>query len=418
MSLLYDLIKELLLNYGFIPKLAIYGAALGTFVFLIILSMILFFVLRSILAKIEGRLAKHTKSIWDDVLYAHKVFYVLAHIVPAIIIYNSSGFAGSDLVWFPVVITSIAKIYILVVFVIAFSRFLSAFLDIYNTYPYAKDRPIKGYVQLTKMLIYFLCGVTVIAILVGQTPVTIFAGLGAMAAVLLLVFRDAILGFVASIQLAANKMVKPGDWITVPKFNIDGTVEDISLTSVKIRNWDMTITTIPTYSLVSESMINWIGMTESGGRRIQRSISIDMTSIRFCDEALVEKLRLSSHLSSLFSVGNSEPGKSLETDGRKGLKFENLSTRTNLSLFKEYLEWYCSQHPGIHSNMTRIVRFLQSGEKGLPIEINVFSKFQKAEAYESLQAELINQILAVLPEFELSIFQNPSGNGLQSAANI
>jgi len=304
------------------------------------------------------------------------------------------------------------------VFITAFNRFLNSFLDIYNTYPYAKDRPVKGYVQLLKVLIYFLGGITMIAILVGQNPVTIFAGLGAMAAVLLLVFRDAILGFVASIQLAANKMVKPGDWITVPKFNIDGTVEDISLTSVKIKNFDMTITTIPTYSLVSEAMINWIGMTESGGRRIQRSISIDMTSVRFCDEALMKKLRSVPRLSNLFSSVNSETGKSLDSDDHKRSNFDNLTTITNLSLFKEYIERYCSEHQGIHANMTKIVRFLQSSEKGLPIEITVFSKFQKTEAFESLQAEIFNHILAVLPEFELCVFQNPSGNSPPSIGNV
>lgn len=392
MSLLYDFIKDLLLNSEVYPKLAIYGAALGTFVITVIFSLIIFLIVRSILVKVVGKVVRHTKGIWDNVLYAHKVFHVLAHFVPAIIIYTSSGFAGSDLTWFPAFIIGTARIYILAVIVIASVRFLDSVQEIYNTYPYAGDRPIKGYIQIVKILVYFIGGIFILAALMEQNPWSIFAGLGAMAAVLVFVFRDPILGFVASIQLAANKMVKPGDWIMVPKFNIDGTVEDISLTTVKIRNWDKTITTIPTYSLVSESVINWIGMMESGGRRIQRSVSIDMTSISFCDEVFLENLKNSPYLSNF---------------SRK-LNVTKSDAKTNLSLFKQYLESYCSTHPGINSNMTRIVRFLQSSEKGLPIEIIVFSKFQQAEVFESLQAELLNHIIAILPEFELRIFQNPT----------
>jgi miniconductance mechanosensitive channel len=228
-----------------------------------------------------------------------------------------------------------------------------------------------------------------------------------MTAVLIFVFKDPILGFAASIQLAANKMVKPGDWITVPKFGIDGTVEDISLTTVKIRNWDMTITTIPTYSLVSEPVINWIGMSESGGRRIKRSVRIDLTSIRVCDEALMRKIKNSPLLNDLVSLNNSENQTLKSKDSKKALIASVHGTITNLSLFKEYLQGYCNEHPGIHSNMARLVRFLQSDEKGLPVEIIFFSKYSDMNVYESLQAEIFNHIFAILPEFELRIYQDP-----------
>jgi len=408
MSLLYDFIKDLLLRSDVYPRMAIYGAALGTFVILVIFSLIIFLIVRSILIKIVGKVVKHTKGIWDNVLYSHKVFHVLAHFVPAIIIYTSSGFAGGDLTWFPAFITGTARIYILSVFMIASVRFLNSVQDIYNTYPYASDRPIKGYIQVARILIYFFGGIFILAALMEQNPWSIFAGLGAMAAVLVFVFRDPILGFVASIQLAANKMIKPGDWITVPKFNIDGTVEDITLTTVKIQNWDKTITTIPTYSLVSESVINWTGMMESGGRRIQRSINIDMTSIRFCDEVLMEKLKKTLVPNNIIETGNSSKENIQDKNQNQSPNLAASLGRTNLSLFKEYLENYCALHPGIHSNMTRMVRFLQSGERGLPIEIIVFSKFQAAEAYESLQAEIFNHILVMLPVFDLRIFQNPT----------
>jgi miniconductance mechanosensitive channel len=418
MFLLYDFIKELLLNYGFYLKLATYGAALGTFIILVIFSLIIFFIVRLILVKIIGRLVKHTKGIWDNALFSHRVFHVMAHFVPALIIYSSSGFAGSDLTWLPAKISLLAKCYFLAVFVSASIRFINSVQDIYNSYPYSKERPIKGYLQLMKIFIYCTGGIFIMAFIFEQNPASIFAGLGAMTAVLIFVFKDPILGFVASIQLAANKMVKPGDWITVPKFNIDGKVEDISLSTVKIQNWDMTITTIPTYSLISEPMINWIGMTESGGRRIRRSISIDMTSVRICDEELTAKIKKIPYLDNLISFRNFVNENFETRENEISLNTFMQTASTNLSLFKKYLETYCITHSGIHENMTRIVRFLQSDEKGLPIEIIVFSKYQEMDAFESLQAEIFNHILAILPEFELRVYQNPSVNIIQYPASI
>jgi miniconductance mechanosensitive channel len=417
MSLLYDFLKELLLNYGFYPKLAIYGAAWGTFIILVLFSLIIFFIVRVIMVKIIGKVVKHTKGIWDDTLYSHRFFHVMAHLVPALIIYISSGFAGSDLTWLPAKIIIVAKIYILIIFVTALIRFLRSALDLYNTYPYSKDRPIKGYVQLVTIVIYCAGGIFLIALIFEQNPATIFAGLGAMTAVLIFVFKDPILGFVASIQLAANKMVKPGDWITVPKYDIDGTVQDISLTTVKIQNWDMTITTIPTYSLVSESVINWIGMSESGGRRIKRSVRIDMTSVRVCDDALTGKLKKIPRLNEFIGLSNSENHSFKSSESGQGMNSSVPATVTNLSLFKEYLEGYCSAHPGIHKNMIRIVRFLQSDEKGLPLEIIVFSKDQEAVAFEKLQDEIFNHILALLPEFELRVYQGYFMNLIQAPAD-
>ncbi len=407
MVLLYGFIKELLLDYGLFPELAIYSAALGTFLILIIFSLIIFFIVRIILVKIIGRIVRHTKGIWDDTLYSHKVFHVLAHLVPALIIYISSGFAGRDLTWLPGKIIILAKIYILTIFVIGSIRFLNSALDIYNTYPYARERPIKGYIQLVKIIIYSSGAILLLALIFEQNPASIFAGLGAMTAVLIFVFKDPILGFVASIQLAANKMVKHGDWITVPKFDIDGTVEDISLTTVKIRNWDKTITTIPTYSLVSESVTNWTGMTESGGRRIKRSVRIDMTSIRICDDEFLNKLMANPLITGFIHDAVSE-NQDIKSKGRgQGTASSQKTLVTNLSLFREYMEGYCKSHPGIHHNMTRLIRFLQSDEKGLPLEIIVFSKYQDAVPFEKLQDEIINHILAVLPEFELRLFQGP-----------
>ena len=417
MSVLYDYIKEILLSYGFQTRMAIHGAAVISFAILGIFSLIVFLIARKISIRILGRIVLRTKGIWDDTLFNHRVFHALSHMIPAIIIYTSAGFAGDDLTWFPAVVKGVAHIYLAVILMTAFIRFLNAAQEIYNAYPYSKDRPIKGYIQLMKILTYFFGSIFIVAVLVNQNPASLFAGLGAMAAVLMLVFRDAIMGFVASIQLAANNMVKHGDWITLPKYNIDGTVHDITLTTVKIQNWDKTITTIPTYSLVSEPVINWAGMIESGGRRIQRSVSIDITTIRLCDEPLLDRIHKLPMFNEFLTADSINPDDYQDDLNVGALKMSLFNTPTNISMFKKYLEGYISVHPGIHEHMTRIVRFLQSTEKGLPVEVVVFSKAQQSTLYEALQAELFDHIFAVLPEFGLRAFQNPSGNSVPPQEN-
>jgi len=390
--------------------MAVYGAALTSFLVMIIFALIVFLIVRKIFVKVVGRLVLRTKGIWDDTLFDHKVFHVLTHLIPAIIIFSSAGFTGDDITWLPALIRGLAHIYLAIIVMTGFIRFLNAVQEIYNSYPYSNDRPIKGYIQLMKILIYFFGAIFIIAILVDKNPASLFAGLGAIAAVLLLVFRDPILGFVASIQLAANNMLKHGDWITVPKFNVDGTVQDISLTTVKVENWDKSITTIPTYSLVSESVTNWIGMIESGGRRIQRAVNIDIDSIRLCDQQMLDRINKLPMINDFLNPESSN-GDDYQDDKDVGaLKMNLFDTPTNLSVFKRYLEGYCLVHPGIHENMTRIVRFLQSTDKGLPVEVIVFSKAQDSNIYESLQAEIFDHIFAVLPEFGLRVFQSPSGS--------
>ena len=410
MQVFYDYLREQFLNAQLHPKIAIYLAAMGTFLIISIISLILFFPLRKLLLTIIERLTAHTETLWDDVLFEHKVFHAAAHLIPAVFIYASAGFGSEDLVSLPLVIMGIAKIYITFAVVLSLVRFLDASQDIYNTYPFAVERPIKGYLQLVKILIYSVAAIIIVSILVNQDPGRLFTGLGAMAAVLMFVFKDPILGFVASIQLAANKMVKPGDWITVPKFNVDGTVVDISLTTVKVQNWDKTITSIPTYSLVSESVTNWIGMQESGGRRIQRSVFIDMTGIKFCDQKFVERIAnlpiIKSYIEQKRALDPSFPG-----------WVEQMGTQpTNLAVFRAYVEAFLWTNPNTHNNMSLIVRFLQSTERGLPLEYIVFSKEQQSEIFESIQAEIVDHILAVIAEFDLKVFQNPSGSDFRYLA--
>ena len=408
MSVLYEYIKEFLLSNGIYNRMAVHGAALISFLILVIFTFIIFMIFRKILVKVIGRLVLKTSGVWDDTLFDHRVFHALTHIVPALIIYTSAGFAGDEIALLPLIIKGIAQIYLAIVVVTACNRFLNAAMEIYNTYPYAKDRPIKGYIQLIKILVYFFGVIFVVSVLVDKNPASLFAGLGALAAVLMLVFKDPILGFVASIQLAANNMVKPGDWITVPRFNVDGTVYDISLTTVKVQNWDKTITMIPTYSLVSEPVTNWVGMVESGGRRIQRSVYIDINTIRICDQELMNRIGKLPHFNEFLNPESSNGDDYQDDLNVGGLKMDLFDFPTNLSLFKKYLEGYCSLHPGIHESMTRMVRFLQSNEKGLPVEVIVFSKAQQGDLYEALQAEIFDHIFAVLPVFGLRVFQNPT----------
>ncbi len=410
MQVFYDYLRELFLNAQLHPKIAIYLAALGTFLILSIISLILFFPFRKLLITIVERFTKHTETLWDDVLFEHKVFHAVAHLIPAIFIYASAGFGSEDLVSLPEIIKGIAKIYITFAVVLSLVRFLDSSQDIYNTYPFAVERPIKGYLQLVKILIYSVAAIILVSILVNQDPGRLFAGLGAMAAVLMFVFKDPILGFVASIQLAVNKMVKPGDWITVPKFNVDGTVVDISLTTVKVQNWDKTITSIPTYSLVSESVTNWIGMQESGGRRIQRSVFIDMARIKFCDQKFVDRIANLPVIKSYMEQKRALDPNFPEWKDQMG------EQPTNLALFRAYVEAFLWTNPNTHNHMTLIVRFLQSTERGLPLEYIVFSKEQQSDLFESISAEIVDHILAVISEFELKVFQNPSGSDFRYIA--
>jgi miniconductance mechanosensitive channel len=290
---------------------------------------------------------------------------------------------------------------------------LNALHEIYRSLPISQGRNIKGYIQVVKIVFYFIAIILIISIFSGEAPKVLLGGLGAMAAVLILVFKDTILGFVASIQLSANKMVNVGDWISMPKYNADGDVIDIGLNTVKVQNWDKTIATIPTYALVSDSFNNWRGMEESGGRRIKRSLNIDMNSVGFLSKNQIDKFRKFNLLKDYVVQKEKEI-----TEFNKSLNLEadevtNGRKMTNLGTFRKYLEEYLMAHPKIHTDMTFLVRYLQPTEKGMPVEIYVFSNDQAWANYEAIQSDIFDHILAILPEFELRVFQNPTGSDFQ-----
>jgi len=400
---------ELLAGTGISDGLLVVIENVTIIVITILLAILADFLVKRIIISSIARLAKRSKNDWDDVFVEQKVFNRLAHLAPAIIVYYALQyiFDAEKLVEF---LGNLTQAYMVIVVLLVVDALLNALYEIYMKLPISQGRNIKGFVQVIKIIFYFLAIILIISIMGNKTPTALMTGLGAMAAVLMLVFKDTILGFVASIQLSANKMVNVGDWISMPKYNADGDVIDISLNTVKVQNWDKTIATIPTYALVSESFNNWKGMEESGGRRIKRSINIDMNSVTFLDDAQIERLGNFHLLKDYISSKQKELA-----DFNKSLQLEegivtNGRKMTNLGTFRKYLEEYLHHHPMISKEMTFLVRHLQPTEKGLPVEIYVFSKDQAWANYEAIQADIFDHTLAILPEFDLHVFQNPTGS--------
>jgi len=356
-----------------------------------------------------------SKNKWDDIFLSNKVFNRLAHIAPAIIVYYSVNlvFDSGQLIN---VIQKFTIGYIYIISLLVTDSFVNALHNIYLTFPISREKPIKGYVQLVKIFIYFITIILLIALASGTPPMKLLAGIGALAAVLLLVFKDTILGLVASVQVSANNMVKPGDWISMPSRNADGTVLEISLNTVKVQNWDKTISTFPTYSLVTESFYNWKGMEESGGRRIKRSLNIDMKSVRFLDEPLKKKLKKIQIISGYIEEREAQI-KAFNEERKVDPEMPvNGRRMTNFGIFRRYIEAYLQQHPKVQNEMTFLIRHLQPTEKGIPLEIYVFSKEQEWAKYESVQADIFDHILASISYFDLKVFQNPTGDDFKRLA--
>ncbi|WP_244880328.1 mechanosensitive ion channel family protein [Saccharicrinis fermentans] len=392
-------LNEELINYLTIFTLVILAITLA--------KLAHFFAKKYLVHAVE-RLMEKTKSKYDDFFVKRKLIKRTALLVPAFVIYGFTDLLFKPYPQIYTILHNVVSSYFIIVVLLMIDSFLKATQDIYNSQPYSKDKPIKGYVQGVQLVFTLIGILTIISIIFNVKLTVVFTGLGAIAAVLILVFKDTILGFVASIQLSANNMVKPGDWIVMPSRNADGTVLEITLNTVKIQNWDKTISTVPTYALVSESFTNWKGMEESGGRRIKRSINIDMKSVSFCTPHMIKKFKKVKFLQEYIQGKLSELeeyNKQFDIDESSAINGRNL---TNLGVFRKYLESYLTHHPKIHNNMTFLVRHLQPTEKGLPIEIYVFSKDQEWANYESIQADIFDHILAVIPEFYLRVFQFPT----------
>lgn len=409
-------ITEWLENLGLEGNQVIWVRMFGLLLALVLIAWITDWISRKVFLSLIQRIVRKSKTIWDDILLDKNVFSRLAHFTPAIVVYLLSSVVFSD---FPDAVTKVVKsgasLYMVFMLIVLLNSFLNGVKGIYETTSIAENRPITGFIQLLKIIIYIVGGIVILSIFLNKTPGYFVTGLGAFAAVLLLIFKDTILGFVASIQLSGNNMVKPGDWISMPKYNADGTVLEITLNTVKVQNWDKTIATVPTYAMVSESFNNWRGMEESGGRRIKRSLIIDMKSIHFCDDEMLDRFEKIRHISAYI-----KEKRQIIKDENEKLKEEakvraNQRKLTNIGTFRIYIENYLKANPNIHQEMTFLVRQLPPTELGLPLEIYVFSKDQRWAFYEAIQADIFDHLLAIIPEFDLRVFQNPSGHDFEAA---
>ncbi len=404
-----EIIKNWILNQGVDLSTADLLSRGIVVALIFILSLIAYLLAKYFTERGLTAIISRTATLWDDIFLRKKVFNRLAFLAPAIVTYAfiDIPLEGYD-TWISL-INGIVLIYMIAMSILAIDSFLNASLDIYNTHDISNRVPIKGLVQVAKIIIYFICVIFIISILLDKTPIYLFSSLGALSAVLMFIFKDSILGFVAGIQLSANQMVAQGDWISMPKYGADGEILEIALTTVKVQNWDKTITTIPTYALISESFKNWRGMSESGGRRIKRSINIDMNTIQFCTEEMLDRFSKIQYISDYIERMKTEMEEYNKEKHVDTSVLVNGRRMTNIGTFRAYVQAYLINHPRINHEMTFLVRQLAPTDKGLPIEIYVFSKDKEWAKYETIQANIFDHILAVIPEFDLQLFQNPSG---------
>ncbi len=405
-----DFIRKQLLKFEIDPTLAGYLSILIMLLFIILICVVANFITKQVVIRMITKIVKNTKYQWDNMLLERKVFHKLSHIVPAIIIYH---FASA----FPTYHNAIEKgaiAYLTIMGLIVINSVLNAMNDIYQTYEISKIKPVKGYIQVVKIIVVLFGSILVIANLMGKSPLLLLSGIGALSAVLMLVFKDSLLGLVAGVQLTANDMVRVGDWIEVPKYGANGDVLDISLNTVKVQNFDKTITMLPSYALISDSFINWRGMQASGGRRIKRSLFVDTTSISFCTEEMIEHFKSIHFLSDYIIDRENEIATYNSKNKINQTNRVNGRALTNIGVFRTYISHYLQNHPGINQEMTLMVRQLAPSENGLPIEIYAFANSVKWAIYETVQADIFDHLFAVAPEFGIRLFQNPSGSDFRA----
>ncbi|RUM89830.1 MAG: mechanosensitive ion channel family protein [Thermodesulfatator sp.] len=353
---------------------------------------------------------RRTRNKWDDILIEKKVFVPFALLAPAIV-FNYAGRLVPD---FPQILLKFSFPFVVFSIVLVIDRLLSAGLAVYGRKTIARRWPIKGYVQILKLFLYLAAGIIAVCRLLDESPWGLLSGLGAVTAFVILVFKDTILSFVASIQIVTNDLIRVGDWIEMPQFQADGDVIEIALYTVKVQNWDKTITTIPTRKFMEHSFRNWRGMKIAGGRRIKRAILIDQLSIRFCDRQMIEKFRKIQILKKYIQAKEQELDEYNRIMAIDDSVMVNGRRMTNLGTFRAYLIEYLKQNPNIRKDMTFLVRQLAPTPDGLPLEIYVFSKNTEWAAYEAIQSDIFDHVLACVPEFGLRVYQRPSGSDLKA----
>ncbi len=388
-----------------------WSVVLQSFFSLILLALVAFLIGslgKSLVQYVFPKLVKKTKTKWDDRLMDNKFFSLIAYSLFGIIFFCFDSLIASETI--RIFTKNITGTYFTILIVLLISRFLNTVYQVYKERNPKEKGNLKIYIQLIKVVVYSFGAIIIISFFANRNLIDILKGLGAMVTILLIVYKDTILGFVAGISLSANKMVEVGDWIVVPNSNADGTVLEIGLNTVKVQNWDMTITTIPPYKLTSEAFINWKGMEQSGGRRIKRSVFIDIDSIHFLSKEELEYFEKFHYLSEYIKTKKDV----LKKESQLQEELYNQRRLTNIGTFKKYIENYLKASELVHPNMTFLVRQLQSTEKGLPIEIYCFSKIKAWADYEEIQADIFDHIFAILKEFDLRVYQSVSASSVES----
>lgn len=389
------------------------SALLGLIV-LVSIALIAGHIARILILRVTKILARQPALHWINDLREHKVFHRLAQLTPSLMVQfgrnlvpdmsdNGRHFLGN-----------LALAITIFVLTRVISALLDAMLDIYSRTNYAKTRPIKGYVQLTKMLLYVFSAIIIVATLIDRSPMLLLSGLGAMSAVILLVYKDTLLSFVASVQLTSNDLLRVGDWIEMPQVGADGDVIDITLHTVKVQNFDKTIVSIPTWRLMSESFKNWRGMQQSGGRRIKRSLFIDAAEIGFLTDEQEQRLEQVRLLRDYLTRKKAELKSWNEAQGNVAELSANRRRMTNIGTFRAYALAYLKSHAEIQPNMTCMVRQMQTTAQGVPLEVYCFTRTTVWDEYEQIQGDIFDYLLSVMPEFGLSVYQQPSGNDLRN----
>ena len=392
MAIIYDKLSDWFLQLGLSEELSMILLRVVAIVGLLVVSAIIDLICRKLIVPIVRKITVRTESKWDDYLLNDAMLNDICRLIVPVAAYALIPLFLPDDILLKIML-KLCSIFIIIVFMKLICTFISSLYTLSSEHEKMKERSMKGFYQMLKLVVICFGSIVIISTLIGKNPLAILTGLGAGTAILMLVFQDTIKGFVAGIQLIANDMLRPGDWITVPKYGADGDVIEVSLTTVKVQNWDKTIVTVPPYALVNDSFQNWRGMFDFGGRRIKRSINIDMNTVRFCTAEEMAGFRQQPWMEGFEETGKEE---------------------VNLYIFRHYVEYYLRHHPKVNSDMIMTVRQLQPTAQGLPVELYFFSADTTWLKYERLQAEVFDHVLAMLNVFGLKVFQTPTGMDLQS----
>jgi miniconductance mechanosensitive channel len=402
-------ITDFLIANGMTEPTANFIGITATIILILLLAYASYWITKRYMVHAIEIIFQRSKNTWDDALVQHGFVRRLSLLMPIIVVYMSADLMLPGQAMTSELFKRLAMVFFVFAGVWMLDAILLAIREIYNKSDVSIRRPIRGYLDGIKIIAYAMAGIFIVSILTGKSPWGVLSILGGFTVVLMLVFKDTILGFVASIQLSGHDMVRVGDWIEMPKYGADGDVINVTIHTIKVRNWDKTITTIPTYSLVSDAFKNWRGMSESGGRRIKRALHIDMSSIKFCTDEMLERFRKFDLIKHYITEKQKEIAIYNKEHTSNPEQLINGRRQTNIGVFRAYIIAYLKNHPKIHQSMTFLVRHLEPTQYGLPVQIYVFSNDQVWANYEAIQADVFDYLLAAVPEFDLRLFQNPSG---------